>query len=83
MDVFTMVVIIVALGVGSTILKTYLETRAAQPRSSAAERGWAADEAELAAMREDIKRLKDRVRTLETIVTDKDRALSEEIRKLA
>jgi|RifCSPhighO2_12_1023870.scaffolds.fasta_scaffold320682_2 hypothetical protein len=76
MDVFTMVVIIVALGVGSTILKTYLETRAAQPRS-------AADEAELAAMREDIKRLKDRVRTLETIVTDKDRALSEEIRKLA
>jgi hypothetical protein len=71
-----MVVIIVALGVGSTILKTYLETRAAQPRS-------AADEAELAAMREDIKRLKDRVRTLETIVTDKDRALSEEIRKLA
>lgn len=76
MDVFTMVVIIVALGVGSTILKTYLETRAAQPRS-------AADEAELAAMSEDIKRLKDRVRTLETIVTDKDRALSEEIRKLA
>jgi phage shock protein B len=76
MDVFTMVVIIVALGVGSTILKTYLETRAAQPRS-------AADEAELATMREDIKRLKDRVRTLETIVTDKDRALSEEIRKLA
>lgn len=76
MDVFTMVVIIVALGVGSTILKTYLETRAAQPRS-------AADEAELAAMREDIKRLKDRVRTLETIVTDKDRALLEEIRKLA
>ncbi len=76
MDVFTMVVIIVALGVGSTILKTYLETRAAQPRS-------AADEAELAAMREDIKRLKDRVRMLETIVTDKDRALSEEIRKLA
>ena len=73
---FTFVVIIVALGVGSTILKTYLETRAAQPRS-------AADEAELAAMREDIKRLKDRVRTLETIVTDKDRALSEEIRKLA
>ncbi|MBI1401380.1 hypothetical protein [Hyphomonas sp.] len=76
MDVFTMVVIIVALGVGSTILKTYLETRAAQPRS-------VADETELAAMREDIKRLKDRVRTLETIVTDKDRALSEEIRKLA
>jgi hypothetical protein len=76
MDVFTMVVIIVALGVGSTILKTYLETRAAQPRS-------VADEAELAAMREDIKRLKDRVRILETIVTDKDRALSEEIRKLA
>jgi hypothetical protein len=71
-----MVVIIVALGVGSTILKTYLETRAAHPRS-------AADDAELATMREDIKRLKDRVRTLETIVTDKDRALSEEIRKLA
>lgn len=76
MDVFTMVVIIVALGVGSTILKTYLETKAVQPRSAAAD-------AELAAMREDIKRLKDRVRTLETIVTDKDRALADEIRKLA
>ncbi|MFN3911532.1 hypothetical protein [Hyphomonas sp.] len=76
MDVFTMVVIIVALGVGSTVLKTYLETRGAQP-------GSAVSDAELAAMREEIKRLKDRVRTLETIVTDKDRALAEEIRKLA
>ncbi|MBA3068848.1 MAG: hypothetical protein FP825_10235 [Hyphomonas sp.] len=76
MDVFTMVVIIVALGIGSTIVTTYLKTRAEQPRS-------AASDAEIAAMQEDIRRLKDRVRTLETIVTDKDRALAEEIRKLA
>jgi len=34
-------------------------------------------------MREDVSRLKERVRVLETIVTDKDRALAEEIRKLA
>ena len=34
-------------------------------------------------MREEIARLKERVRNLETIVTDKDRALAEEIRKLA
>lgn len=76
MDVFTMVVIIVALGIGSGIVTTYLKTRAEQPVS-------AASEGELASMREEIKRLKERVRTLETIVTDKDRALSDEIRKLA
>ena len=76
MDVFTMVVIIVALGIGSTIVTTYLKTRAEQPVSAAAE-------GELAAMRDEIKRLKERVRTLETIVTDKDRVLADEIRKLA
>ena len=76
MDPFQMVVLIVAISVGAGVYQTYLKTRA----------NLAADEttqADVAAMREEVSRLKERVRVLETIVTDKDRALAEEIRKLA
>lgn len=76
MDVFTMVVVIVAISVGAGVYQTYLKTRA---NSRADE----VTQAEVARLRDDVARLKDRVKTLETIVTDKDRALSEEIRKLA
>lgn len=76
MDVFTMVVVIVAISVGAGVYQTYLKTRA---NSRADE----VTEAEVARLREDVARLKDRVKTLEAIVTDKDRALSDEIRKLA
>lgn len=76
MDVFTMVVVIVAISVGAGVYQTYLKTRA---NSRADE----VTQAEVARLRDDVARLKDRVKTLEAIVTDKDRALSEEIRKLA
>ncbi len=76
MGPFEMVVAIVAISVGAGAYTTYLKTRA---NSRADE----ATQADVAVLREDIARLKDRVRTLETIVTDKDRALSDEIRKLA
>jgi hypothetical protein len=71
-----MVVIIVALGIGSGIVTTYLKTRAEAPPAGASL-------GEVEAMRQDIQRLKERVRTLEAIVTDKDRVLADEIRKLA
>ncbi len=76
MGPFEMVVLIVAISVGAGVYQTYLKTRA---NSRADE----TTQADVAAMRDDIARLKERVRTLETIVTDKDRALAEEIRKLA
>ncbi len=76
MGPFEMVVLIVAISVGAGVYQTYLKTRA----NSRADESTQAD---VAAMREDILRLKDRVRALETIVTDKDRALADEIRKLA
>jgi len=76
MDPFMMVVLIVAISVGAGVYQTYLKTRA----SSAADETTKAD---VSAMRDEIGKLKERVRVLETIVTDKDRTLAEEIRKLA
>lgn len=76
MDPFTMVVAIVAISVGAGVYSTYLKTRA---NSRADE----VTQAEVARLRDDVARLKERVKTLETIVTDKDRALADEIRKLA
>lgn len=76
MGPFEMVVLIVAISVGAGVYQTYLKTRA---NSRADE----TTQADVSAMREEIARLKERVRNLETIVTDKDRALAEEIRKLA
>jgi len=76
MDPLVMVVLIVAISVGAGVYQTYLKTRA----NFAAD---AATQADVSAMRDEVSRLKERVRVLETIVTDKDRALAEEIRKLA
>jgi len=76
MGPFEMVVLIVAISVGAGVYQTYLKTRA----SSAADETTKAD---VSAMRDEIGKLKERVRVLETIVTDKDRTLAEEIRKLA
>ena len=75
MDPFQMVVLIVAISVGAGVYQTYLKTRA---NSRADE----TTQADVSAMRDEIARLKDRVRALETIVTDKDRVLAEEIRRL-
>lgn len=77
MDPFSMVVAIVALSVGAGILNTWIKARAkALPADMASQ-------TELAAMRADVDKLKDRVRVLEKIVTDQERQLSEEIRRLA
>ena len=76
MGPFEMVVLIVAISVGAVVYQTYLKTRA----NSAADETTKAD---VSALREEVSRLKERVRVLETIVTDKDRALSDEIRRLA
>lgn len=76
MDPFQMVVLIVAISVGAGVYQTYLKTKA---NSRADE----TTQADVTSMRDEIGKLKERVRVLETIVTDKDRALSEEIRKLA
>lgn len=76
MGPFEMVVLIVAISVGAGVYQTYLKTRANSRADDVTQ-------AEVAKLREDVARLKDRVKTLEAIVTDKDRALSEEIRKLA
>ncbi len=76
MDPFSMVVAIVALSVGAGILNTWIKARAKAPADMASQ-------TELAAMRADVDKLKDRVRVLEKIVTDQERQLSEEIRRLA
>lgn len=75
MGPFEMVVAIVAISVGAGVYTTYLKTRANA-------RADEATQADVSQMRGEISRLKDRVKTLETIVTDKDHALAEEIRKL-
>lgn len=76
MGPFEMVVLIVAISVGAGVYQTYLKTKANA-------RADETTQADVTSMREEIGKLKERVRVLETIVTDKDRALSEEIRKLA
>jgi uncharacterized protein YlxW (UPF0749 family) len=76
MGPFEMVVLIVAISVGAGVYQTYLKTRANSRADDVTQ-------AEVERLREDVARLKDRVKTLEAIVTDKDRALAEEIRKLA
>ncbi len=76
MDPFQMVVLIVAISVGAGVYQTYLKTKA---NSRADE----TTQADVTAMRDEIGKLKERVRVLEAIVTDKDHVLAEEIRKLA
>ncbi|MEQ9315833.1 MAG: hypothetical protein RLN72_08260 [Henriciella sp.] len=73
---FTMVVFIVLIAVGSGVVNNWIKTRGNRE----------ADEetrAEIESMRRDIARLTERVRVLETIATDKDERLREEIRRLA
>ncbi len=75
MDPFSMVVAIVAISVGAGLINTWLKTRAKnRPDEGLRE--------ELAATRQDVAKLKERVRVLEQIVTDNERQLSEEIRRL-
>jgi cell division protein FtsB len=71
-----MIVIIVLVCVGAGVINNYLKVKADREDG-------AANQADLDKMRMEVERLKDRVRVLETIATDKDQRLSEEIRKLA
>ena len=73
---FTMVVIIVLVCVGAGVINNYIKMK------SDREDG-AANQDELESMRRDIARLTERVRVLETIATDKDERLRDEIRRLA
>ena len=73
---FTMVVIIVLISVGAGVVNNYLKMKANRKDD-------AASEEELFRMRKDMERLTERVRVLETIATDKDERLRDEIRRLA
>ena len=76
MDPFQMVVIIVLISVGAGVLKNYFKMKQNQQADAASEK-------DVVRMQADIDRLKERVHVLEKIVTDNDRQLADEIRKLA
>ena len=76
MNPFEMVVIIVLISVGAGVLKNYFQMKQNRQADVASEQ-------DVARMRAEVDRLKERVHVLEKIVTDNDRQLAEEIRKLA
>lgn len=73
---FTMVVIIVMIGVTAGVINNWIKVRSEREDT-------AASEEELFRLRKDVERLTERVRVLETIATDKDERLRDEIRRLA
>jgi len=73
---FTMVVMIVLISVGAGVVNNYLKTKANT-------RVDADLDDELHKMRVEVDQLRERVRVLETIATDKDRTLRDEISRLA
>ncbi|MDG1826052.1 MAG: hypothetical protein P8H62_07265 [Henriciella sp.] len=73
---FTMVVLIVLIAVGAGVVKTWIETKG----------NGAADEETRLRMEDlekEVLRLRDRVKVLEKITTDKDSRLRDEISRLA
>lgn len=76
MGVFEMVVIIVMIRVGAGVLNNYLKMKADREHDKASDQ-------EMKRVLDEVAHLKQRVRVLEEIVTDRERQLSEEIRKLA
>ena len=76
MDPFQMVVIIVLIAVSARVIRQYLKMKEVQQAGAATDK-------DVARMESDIARLKERVHVLEKVVTDTDRQLAEEIRKLA
>jgi len=76
MDPIVMVVLIVLISVGAGVVNNYLKLKA----NAKSDRG--ADE-DIQRVLGEVDRLKERVRVLEKIVTDQERQLSDEIRKLA
>lgn len=76
MGVFTMVAIIVTVSmIGSTLMK-YFETSANRVASGEGER-------EAQNLQRQVDRLTERVKVLETIITDQDRRLKDDFRGLA
>ena len=73
---FTMVVFIVLIAVGAGVVNNWIKARGNREADAEAE-------AEMLRLRKDVERLTERVRVLETIATDKDERLREEIRRLA
>jgi len=73
---FEMVVAIVLIVFGAGVVKNYLRMNANRQANAAAD-------ADMDRVLGEVDRLKERVRVLEKIVTDQERQLSEEIRKLA
>lgn len=71
---FTMVVLIVAIAVGAGVINNWIKLRQQEANST--------DPGEMDSMRREISSLKDRVRTLEKIVTDQDAQLKREIERL-
>ncbi|MAN46515.1 MAG: hypothetical protein GYB49_13110 [Alphaproteobacteria bacterium] len=71
-----MVVAIVLIVFGAGVVKNYLRMNANRQANAAAD-------ADMDRVLGEVDRLKERVRVLEKIVTDQERQLSEEIRKLA
>ena len=76
MDPSVMVVLIVLISVGAGVVNNYLKLKA----NAKSDKG--ADE-DIRRVLGEVDRLKERVRVLEKIVTDQERQLSDEIRKLA
>jgi hypothetical protein len=76
MDPLQMVVIIVLISVGAGVLKNYFKMKENQQADAASDK-------DVQRMKADIERLRERVHVLEKIVTDNDRQLADEIRKLA
>ena len=71
-----MVVAIVAVSVGAGVINNAIKAKASRQTDVEME-------GELTSMRADVARLQERVRVLEKIVTDNDRQLAEDIRRLA
>jgi len=76
MGVFEMVVIIVMISVGAGVLNNYLKMKADRVSDQASD-------LEVKRVLDEVAQLKQRVSVLEKIVTDQERQLSDEIRKLA
>ena len=76
MDPIVMVVLIVLISVGAGVVNNYLKLKA----NAKSDKG--ADD-DIRRVLGEVDRLKERVRVLEKIVTDQERQLSDEIRKLA
>jgi len=72
-DVYTMVVSIVALSMGGGVLMKYLEARAKTPGAS---------DADTQAIEQELDDLRSRIQTLEQIVTDEKYQLGRQINEL-